>query len=205
MLALLLTGCTQFKRSMDNFRGKTPGRYARMMEDQGSPDNRRVGIAYLAEQDFAHSSFYTDRYRQIFLTDEDPLVRAMALRALTASRDATASDLYIKALADAEPLIRLEGAKALVRMPNPEATDALLKVLNGSEEDMDLRIAAAGALKHYPRADVARALVIVLDERAFGIAWQARRSLQRITGVDHGYDNAAWGEYLNNPTKPLGA
>ena len=35
---LLLTGCAQFKRSMDNFRGKTPGRYARMMDR--SPTSR---------------------------------------------------------------------------------------------------------------------------------------------------------------------
>jgi hypothetical protein len=44
----------------------------------------------------------------------------------------------------------------------------------------------------------------VLDERAFGIAWQARRSLKRITGVDYAYDDAAWLEYISNPSQPLG-
>ena len=44
----------------------------------------------------------------------------------------------------------------------------------------------------------------MLDERTFGVAWQARRSLQRITGVDYAYDDAAWLEYISNPAKPLG-
>ena len=49
-----------------------------------------------------------------------------------------------------------------------------------------------------------RALVAVLDQRPFGVAWQARRSLQRITGVDYAYDDTSWLEYISNPTQPLG-
>lgn len=196
-------GCQQINRTIQHFRGETPGRYARMMEDAESPDNRRLGIGKLVDRDFAKKEPYTTRYRQIAENDTDPLVRAMAIRALNVARDAGASDVYIKALADADVLVRLEGAKALANIPDPAATDALLRAMNAVDEDQDVRIAAASALRHYARIDVARALVAMLDERSFGISWQARRSLRRITGVDRAYDDAAWLEYLSNPTTPL--
>lgn len=206
-LALLLptlSGCQQIRRVNDYFRGNTPGRDARLMEDAASADNRRVGINELVENDFARNEPYTTRYRQIFLGDPDPLVRASALRALNLSRDVEAADLYVKALADPDVQVRLEGAKALANMPTPDAMDPLLKVLSAPDEDQDVRIAAANALKHYPRRDVARALVAALDQRTFGVAWQARRSLRQITGVDYAFDDAAWLEYISNPAQPLG-
>jgi hypothetical protein len=207
LFALLLVssnGCQPFRQVYDYFQGNTPGKYAREMEDTDSADSRRHGITKLVQKDFAKKEPYTTRYRQIFLGDEDPLVRAMAIRALNVARDTGASDLYIKALADADVLVRLEGAKALGNMPNSEAIDPLLKVLNAPDEEQDVRIAAARGLRHYPRRDVARALVAVLDERPFGVAWQARRSLTRITGVDYAYDDASWLEYISNPAQPLG-
>ena len=53
-----------------------------------------------------------------------------------------------------------------------------------SAEPRDVRIAAADALKHYRSIDVGRALVDTLDSRDFGVAWQSRRSLIRLTGRD---------------------
>lgn len=203
-LAFVSAGCQQVRDVTAYFRGETPGKYARMMEEPSVPDDRRIGINHLVARDFAQREPYTTRYRQIFETETDPLVRAAALRALNVSRDAGAVDLYVKALADPETLVRLEGAKALGHMPDPSAVDALLRVLNAPDEDKDVRIAAASALRHYPRLDVARALVATLESRAFDIAWQARRSLRRITGVDYAYDDAAWLEYISNPTQPLG-
>jgi hypothetical protein len=43
-----------------------------------------------------------------------------------------------------------------------------------------------------------------LQAREFGVAWQARRSLRRITGRDLRYDDAAWLAYLTGPHKPFG-
>ena len=197
-------GCEQARGINDRIRGNTPIRYARLMEDERLPDNRRQGINGLVRNEFARRDFYVTRYRQIFEADADPLVRATAIRALNRSRDAGSTDLYMKALADADPLVRLEGAKALFNMPDPTATDALLRVLNDPDENKDVRIAATAALRFYPRLDVARALVAVLPEREFAIAWEARRSLRRITGVDHAYDDAAWLTYISNPDQPLG-
>jgi HEAT repeat protein len=197
-------GCEQFHSAVNYFQGNTPGRYARLMEDENSPDNRRLGLSELAKKDFARKPPYTTRYQQIYQSDSDPLVRAMAIRSLNASRDDSASELYIRALNDIDAQVRLEGAKALGNMPNDGAIDGLLKLLNAPEENQDVRIAAADALRHYHRREVARALIGVLDERQFGVAWQARRSLKQISGVDYAYDAPAWLEYLSNPAQPLG-
>jgi hypothetical protein len=203
LMLMMSGGCQQFDNTVNYFKGNTPGRYARLMEDENFPDNRRLGISELAKKDFARKPPYTTRYQQIFQSDPDPSVRAMAIRSLNVSRDSTAPELYIRALNDVDAAVRLEGAKALGNMPNDAAIDGLLKLLNAPEESQDIRIAAASALRHYQRRAVATALVGVLDERQFGVAWQARRSLQRISGVDYAYDAPAWLEYLSNPSQPL--
>jgi thioredoxin-like negative regulator of GroEL len=203
-LPLVNAGCEAAKKTYNYFKGNTPIKYAELMEDDRSPDNRRLGIATLSKEPFGQKDPYLTRYRQIAAMDADPLVRATAIRALNVSRDTESADLYLKALADEESIIRLEGAKALGNMPNPAATEALLKLLNNTAEDADIRIAAAKALKYYKQRDVARALAGVLgDDRNFGLAWEARRSLKEITGVDYAYDDAAWLEYISNPAQPL--
>jgi hypothetical protein len=198
------SGCQQIRKVSDMFAGKTPALYARQMENPNSPDLRWKGMNKLLENDFAKKPPYTTRYRQIAQSDPDPLVRAMALRALNRSRDAGATDLYIKALADKSELVRLEGAKALNNLPDPASIPALLALVNKAEESRDIRIAAAEALKHYKQLDVARALVARLNERDFGVAWQARRSLRRMTQNDLGYNEGAWLQYITGPEKPFG-
>ena len=187
----------------DNLTGETPARYARMMES-ANPDSRRAGINWLAGRPFGERPPYTTRYAQIAQSDPDPLVRATAVRALNRSRDRSAAAVYVKALSDPNEQIRLEGAKALNRTPGPEAREALLKLLRQGDESKDVRIAAADALKHHRNLEVARALVSLLSDRDFGIAWQSHRSLRDMTGRDLKYDEGAWLTFLTGPEKPLG-
>jgi hypothetical protein len=77
-------------------------------------------------------------------------------------------------------------------------------VVSNAEEDRDVRIAAAAALNHYRKIEVARALTARLGERDFSVAWQARNSLRRLTGKDFRYNEARWLEYLSGPDKPFG-
>ena len=80
----------------------------------------------------------------------------------------------------------------------------LVKILNRVEEDKDVRMAAADALRHYKTLEVARTLVLLLSDRDFGIAWTAHHSLKALTGRDLRYDESAWLEYLTGPEKPFG-
>lgn len=181
-----------------------PARYAMMMENTSSPDARRIGLTELAERPWGEKPPYTSRYAQIAAKeDNDYLLRAAAIRALNRSREPGHTDLFIAGLSDESEWVRLESAKALNRLPDAEAAPALLAVLSKPEEPKDVRIAAAEAVQHYKKLDVARVLVGLLGDRDFGLAWQARRSLERITGQDFRYDDVAWLNYLTGTSSPL--
>jgi hypothetical protein len=184
--------------------GDRPARAVRLMEDGKSPDARRQGINDLARWDFAQNGPYARRYRQIAKNDPDPLVRSVAIRALNRARDPDARPIFVEALSDSSELVRLEGAKGLVNLPDPAAAEALIRLVSNPEEDRDVRIAAAEALKHHKKIEVARALVPRLNERDFSVSWQARRSLRRMTGKDFFYNESAWLEYIAGPDKPFG-
>jgi hypothetical protein len=184
--------------------GKTPTNEAKQMEDAKTADARRVGINSLVDRSFGRQAPYTTRYAQIGQFDADPMVRATALRALNRARDGEATGLFITSLADTSTMVRLEAAKALGNVPNENAADPLLKVFNNPDESIDVRIAAADALRHYRRLDVARALVGVLEARDFSLSWQARQSLRAMTGRDARYDQSAWLQMLSDKQSPLG-
>lgn len=187
-----------------SFENDRPSRAARWMEDTKSADTRRRGINDLARWDFAQEGPYVKRYRQIAQDDPDPLVRATALRALNRARDPDARPLFIAALRDPNVEVRLEAAKGLAHLPDANAAVPLTRVVSNAEEDKDVRIAAAEALKYYKSVEVARALISRLNERDFGVAWQSRRSLRKLAGKDLGYDEAAWLAYIAGPDSPLG-
>ena len=187
-----------------------PKRYALMMEDTTSPDARRQGLLELVERPYGGKPPYTTRYAQIAAEQSadgkkaDYLLRASAIRGLNRSREPGHTALFIKALTDESDWVRLEAAKALNRLPDAEAIPVLIAVVVKIDENKDIRIAAAEALQHYKKLDVARVLVGLLGDREFGLAWQANKSLTRLTGKDLGYDDKAWLSFLTGAEKPLG-
>lgn len=184
--------------------GDNASKAVRLMQNERSADARRRGINALLRWDFAQQDPYVRRYRQIARDDPDPIVRATAIRALNRSRDSDARPVFVAALNDASERVRLEATKALVNLPDPGAAEPLIRLVGSPDEDRDVRIAAAEALNHYRKIEVARALTSRLNERDFSVAWQARRSLRRLTGRDFRFDEAAWLEYISGPDKPFG-
>lgn len=197
-----------FSDMADSLTG-APKRYALMMEDTNSPDARRRGMLELVERPYGGKPPYTTRYAQIAAernpdgSKVDYLLRASAIRALNRSREPGHTALFISGLGDESDWVRLESAKALNRLPDPEAITALLAVVARPDENKDIRIAAAEALQHYKRLEVARVLTVLLGDREFALIWQARRSLRRLTGKDYGYDDAAWLQFLSGPESPF--
>jgi HEAT repeat protein len=186
---------------------------AAKMDDPLFPDKRRQGVNEVVVRPAGRRGPYTGKYIQLAQNDADYTVRAIAVRALNRSRDASADPVFIRALSDDQPLVRLEAAKALNRLPDPSAVPLLIVHLQPTydtgnfddtgrpiqqDEIQDVRIAAAEALAHYKALNVARALVDMLDSRDFGIASEARTSLRAITGQDFAYDQGAWLNYLTN-------
>jgi hypothetical protein len=206
------------KQTIDLYLGNTPGKYARMMEDDQSGDQRRTGILRLVtDYDFARKEPYTRRYWQIAQGDPDYLVRVAAIRALDRSRSATVTPIATTALDDSNPLLRLEAAKALANIPDAKAIPALIKHMNpiidvraesgrleAVQESRDVRVACADALRNFPNRDVTTALVDVLRDKDFEVSWQARKSLVLMTGHDFKYDQNVWRDYFSKAENPFG-
>lgn len=192
------------KHFIDTLNGQTPIKDAAAMEDAKSPDNRRQGILKLANYRFARTNpIYAKRWDQIASEPAaDPTVRAAAIRAMNHARNKQHGQTFVDALGDADAAVRLEAAKALANLPNDAAAPKLIERLQ-KDDNQDVRIACADALRLYKTPEVARALVGVLPERQFGVAYRARESLMLMTGHNFRWDEAAWLDYFAKAQKPF--
>lgn len=164
-------------------------------------DIRRVAINRVSARRYGQVPPYTDVYRTTAQFDSDGLVRATAVRAINHARDEQSDATLVAALADGHPQVRLEAAKALGNLPAPDAEPALRKLATAGDEDIDTRLAALDALRHYKTLDTQRTLVSQLNSNNFSLAWQARRSLFLQTGADYRYDEPAWLNHLSGATR----
>ncbi len=182
--------------------GNTPAQWAKNML-QGQPDQKRVAIFKFAARKWGRiQNAYRDYFKIIAASgEEDFTVRAAAIRALNRSRR-NATGPYLGALEDSQPLVRLEAAKALANNPDVAAIGPLITHMENPAEEKDVRIAAADALRCYARSDAAQSLIRVLMDKDFSVSWQARKSLNLLTGRDFQYDQARWLSYLTSSANP---
>ncbi len=167
--------------------------WARTLADpEARPDELREAMLGLVRYDYARKEPYTDAYAQRARSSPHALVRASALRALNISRDRNAVPLYIELLDDEDAKVRIEAAKALANIPDDSAAGPLLRAAQNPEENLDARLAAIDALRHYEGQESLLGLVGLLESEEFSVTWQARRSLITATGEDHGFDALAW-------------
>ena len=169
---------------------------AHKMKDTTSADKRVEGMLRLVDFDFARRGIYLTGYAYYARDTEDFTVRAAALRALNRCRAQGYTSLFLEALNDDQPVVRLEAADALGNIPDVSAVPLLEIHMGDAEPNPDVRIASAEALRNYPTNDVKHALVGELEDHDFGVAWQARQSLELLTGQDFRYDPKAWLNYL---------
>ena len=185
------------------FTGDTPATAARDMVDQQYPDKRRFGILRLAQEAYARQGLSErDLWADMARRDTDYTVRTAGIRALNWSRDPVHTQIFINALKDDQPLVRMEAAKALANLPNVQAAGPLMDRLQ-NDDSRDVRIAAADALRCYKTDETAHALVAVLNDSDFDVAWQARQSLRLMTAYDFGYDQSAWLDFLATNKQPF--
>jgi hypothetical protein len=196
----------------DKIDGVSAVKLTNKMLDMTSADARWQGINQLVNRAYGQREPFTTMYGRVAGTippsevepDPDYLVRAVAIRALNRARDKDAAPVFLRGLSDKSDVVRLEAVKALNNLPDPAAVPGLLEMVGSSQESVDVRIAAAEALRHYKTLETAQALINVLNERDFGLAWQAHRSLQWLTASDLGYDQGKWLNYITGPAKPFG-
>lgn len=199
VLAATLAGCghtmtadNQSRSIFERFAPPTPAEAADWATDPFDPDRRQRGLLLLANAQWGGEPVYLRAYRAA-LEDEDPGVRASAVRAL-ALHGSPEDALAIAAELDAEGrLLRWEAARALQRLHNPRVIDGLITRLDRTEEpDADVRAAAATALGQYARGRVYDALVAALDDPSLLVTHAASGSLETLTGEELGDDVDAW-------------
>jgi hypothetical protein len=206
----------QIERIYNYITGDTPFKAAKDLLDPSYPDRRRQAVVYFSDRVYGRQEPYVKYYMELARTDNDHLVRAMAIRALNRARARGALTVFVAAMEDQHELVRLEAAKALANVPDPSATAALTRHLQPTfevvsregredrEESTDVRVACADALRSFKDITTAQSLVRALRDQSFGVSWQARRSLMLMTGKDYRFDQAAWLTYLSGTEKPFG-
>lgn len=202
-IAVLLVGCVWACGSGCRNR-RTLAQDARGLEDPIFPDERRAAIASLQRRPEGRREPYTERFRQMARVDTHHSVRAQAVRALNQARDEAARPVFLAAASDPAPRVQLEAVKALRHAPDDRAVTRLIELASSEDQDRDVRMWAARALSRYPRLDVARVLVTLLQGRDFAVSYEARGSLRRMTGgKDFHYDQALWLGYLTTAQAPF--
>ena len=136
-------------------------------------------------------------YRDYVENETNPLVKAVAIRAL--GRHGTPEDAkLIAARLDEESVqVRWEAVKALQRLHQPAVVPSLLDVLRRAGEHSDVRVDAAVALGQYPQDRVFQGLVAALDARELAVNVAAERSLRMLTGQELGSDPRTWLNWYN--------
>jgi hypothetical protein len=84
-----------------------------------------------------------------------------------------------------------------------EVANLLARLLLDDDECREVHIYAARALGSIPNERVLRPLIASLRHKDFGIAYEAERSLHKLTGQLYGFDAAAWEAWLTETDDPF--
>ncbi len=195
VLAVFLLGCGQGDKGFDLKRiltgGPKPSEQVVMTFDTEDPDRRREGIELLSRKPWGLKEPYLKGYALLLRSDSEPLVRCAAVRALGKSGDTDYLPNVIASLSDQSPSVRWDAAVALDQLIGVSAIEPLRRHAT-SDSSVDVRIACAKALRHYPTGEVFYTLVQCLSDAAFGVRYRAHGSLVELTGRDVGLEPDEW-------------
>lgn len=136
--------------------------------------------------------------------DENPLIRAGAVRVLGEIPTAAALPGIQAASVDPTSLVRIASCEAFGRRADVDAA-AALSSLAANDNDVDVRLAAVAALGKCSDQHAIQALTLALDDTNPAIQHRAVQSLKSTTGQAIGENVAAWRAYLHgepSPTQP---
>ncbi|MFB3894239.1 MAG: HEAT repeat domain-containing protein, partial [Phycisphaerae bacterium] len=198
---LLAAGCTE-EGGAYYIKGQAPSeRNLAANAVSPDPDMRAQAITKLSSNNWGLTEKYLKFYALNLKSDESPVVRSAAARALGRAADAQYVPNLAAALSDPSPAVRRDAAVALDGVPADAAVGPLQKAAL-QDSSVDVRIAAIKALRNYRDAEVSRTLLKCLAEQPFGVSYEAHASLVFLTGQDGQYDVDDWIEILANPLPP---
>lgn len=184
------------------------------------PDARRAAIVRVSQTRHAQREAVLETLCTIARTDASPIVRCAAISALSDHSDPTSANTLalIAATFDTQstirlpsPRVRADALAALRRLARESrldgetgqvAREAAIQLL-GAHDSRDVRIEAARFLGSCPETESLSALIASLDQRDFGVVYQAERSLHRLTGQEFDHDRQAWETWKMSQVDPL--
>lgn len=179
-------------------------RWQKQILAQNNADQRREAVVELMEKRLSRSDKAVRLFALLAETDADPTVRSVAVQALGESHNPSAVAPLARALTNkSDAQVRRDAAVALGKIRGPQALRALLDRLR-EDRDNDVRAACARTLGRYPYPAVAQALVAALLSEDFSVVFEARRSLEKLTGKS--FDSSqAWQNWLDKTGEPFAA
>jgi hypothetical protein len=201
-------GCETVSQDISDFTRSlappSPSEAARMALDPHDADHRREGTLLLANASFGGAEVYVAMYRDYVDNEPNPLVKAVAIRALGRHGAQEDARRIARHLRHENRQVRWEAAKALQRIHDPSIIADLLAVTRNVDESTDVRVATVVALGQYPQDRVFQGLVAALNARDLAVNVAAERSLRIITGESFGMNTRTWlAWYANHPDDPF--
>lgn len=194
-------GKIPFAQAMAELSGRSPGALVRQMFESPDPDLRRSAIEELSRKDRGRRGPYLKAYAAM-AADPAPTVRSAAVRALGRAGDSRYARTVADALKDGEETVRWDAAVALDSLADDQTVRPLAESAT-TDTSVDVRAAAAKALRHYPRKDVLDTLLRCLEDEAFCVRFQAAGALSELTGEAGGTDADRWREILAAKPDPF--
>lgn len=195
----------------DVFSQPTPSEAVQLAIDPYNADNRYRGTMLLSNAYFAGQPVYLQLFEDR-AQDTDATVRIAGTRALANHGSSKNVPILVTNLKDKDSLVRLESARGLQRLHSQEAIVPLMDASRdpdsvrgeeASEENADIRTAAATALGQYPSTDVVQHLITCLTDTQLSVNEAALSSLRTMTGQDFGFDRREWLVWYDGTNSPF--
>ncbi len=93
--------------------------------------------------------------------------------------------------------VRIAACRGWQRKKSAEALEALARIL-GSDTDLDVRMAAADALRDFRDPQAIAALGVALDDNDPALQYRAIESLKKVSGRDLGNHASAWKQMIQD-------
>ncbi len=182
--------------------GKSIESWEKQIVSEKSADQRREAILELMETDRRKSDEAVRLLAMIAREDEEPTVRSTAVQALARTDNPKAVEPLAEVLTeDTDSQVRIDAAVALEKVRGPEALRPLLARLRDDPEDQ-VRTACARTLGEYQYAGVVRVLSTAMLAEEFSVVFEARKSLEKLTGQSF-QSGRAWHDWLEENGDPF--
>ena len=119
---------------------------------------------------------------EALLKDPDPLARTGAIVALSVARAPGALQFLTAMLSDPDPGVRVEAVRALAEFKDPASVEPISNLLASDVVEEPRRVAALALGEFADGPALRTALLTALSDRSAGVAFNAHRSLVRVTG-----------------------